>query len=143
MWELGIALAAVLRPGDVLILAGTLGAGKTQLAKGIGAGLGVRESVTSPTFVLVRSHEAHARPDIRWMHHADVYRTSSRDEIEDLAIGELVEEDAIALVEWGDLSPHIFGPHTSTVALTLEGDRRVLSLEGLVTTREVPEGWQT
>ena len=67
--ELGAALADLARPGDVLILAGDLGTGKTAFAQGFARGLGVEEQVTSPTFILARSYEGRLR-----MHHLDVYR---------------------------------------------------------------------
>jgi tRNA threonylcarbamoyladenosine biosynthesis protein TsaE len=105
----GEAFAAVLRPGDVVLLTGRLGAGKTTFVKGVARGLGVTERVTSPTFTMVRQHEAHNELGICTLHHADVYRVDSITEIRDLDLGELVEEAGVALVEWGELAASVFG----------------------------------
>jgi tRNA threonylcarbamoyladenosine biosynthesis protein TsaE len=118
----GEDLAAVLRPGDVVLLSGPLGAGKTTFTQGVARGLGVRERVTSPTFTIVREHACHNERDIATLHHADVYRVGSIDEVADLAIGELVEESAVALVEWGELAASLFGREVLTVALASDDD---------------------
>ncbi len=94
---LGRRLAAMLRAGDVVLLAGKLGAGKTLLASGIGEGLGVEEQLTSPSFILARSHEGFV-PVV----HADVYRLGSSAEFEDLDLSEQAR-DGVLLIEWGDV----------------------------------------
>lgn len=94
---LGRRLAALLRAGDVVLLAGQLGAGKTLLASGIGEGLGVEEQLTSPSFILARSHEGFM-PVV----HADVYRLGSSAEFEDLDLPEQAR-DGVLLIEWGDV----------------------------------------
>jgi tRNA threonylcarbamoyladenosine biosynthesis protein TsaE len=94
--EFGRRLAAVLRPGDLVLLSGPLGAGKTALAQGIGAGLHVRGEVTSPTFVIARVH----RGDITLIH-ADAYRLGDAAEIDDLDL-DAAAEDAVTVVEWGE-----------------------------------------
>lgn len=94
---LGSRLAASLRPGDVIVLAGGLGAGKTLFTKGVATGLGVDEPVVSPSFVLVRQYRSGFIPVI----HADVYRLSSFNEFEDLDVFELAE-DGILVIEWGE-----------------------------------------
>jgi tRNA threonylcarbamoyladenosine biosynthesis protein TsaE len=97
--ELGRRLAALLRPGDVVVLSGELGAGKTTLAQGIGAGLGVRGDVTSPTFVISRVHPSlHSGPPLV---HVDAYRLHGGAELDDLDLDETLEL-AVTLVEWGD-----------------------------------------
>src|SRR5690348_18452580 len=83
MRDLGRRLASVLRPGDLVILAGPLGAGKTTLVQGIGAGLGVRGPVTSPTFVIARVHPVADGPGPVLVH-ADAYRLGSISEVDDL-----------------------------------------------------------
>jgi tRNA threonylcarbamoyladenosine biosynthesis protein TsaE len=97
MRELGRRLAGILRAGDLVVLSGPLGAGKTTLAQGVGDGLGVRGPITSPTFVIARVHPALAGgPPLV---HADAYRLGGIDEVDDL---DLDTEDAVTLVEWGE-----------------------------------------
>jgi tRNA threonylcarbamoyladenosine biosynthesis protein TsaE len=116
----GEALAAVLRAGDIVLLSGQLGAGKTTFVKGVARGLGVIERVTSPTFTLVRPHQGHNDQGITTLLHADVYRVESLAEVLDLALGELVEEAAVALVEWGDLASSIFGREVLTIQFKID-----------------------
>ena len=95
---LGRRLATLLRRGDLVVLAGALGAGKTTLAAGIGAGLGVRGPVTSPTFVIARVHPSLAGgPDLV---HADAYRLASRLEVDDLDLDADLDH-SVTVVEWG------------------------------------------
>lgn len=98
MRALGERLARILRPGDLVVLDGPLGAGKTTLAQGIGAGLGVRGNVTSPTFVIARVHPSLAAgPPLV---HADAYRVDGPLEIDDLDLDASVA-DSVTIVEWG------------------------------------------
>ena len=94
MGELGARLAAVLRAGDLVVLTGPLGAGKTTLTRGLGAALGARGQVSSPTFVLARTHPTTAGPDLV---HVDAYRLSDPVELDDLDL----DWDAVVVVEWG------------------------------------------
>ena len=105
----GRELASLLCAGDIILLSGQLGAGKTALTQGLAAGLGVTERVTSPTFTLVRQHQCNGSGGIRTLHHADVYRTNSLDEIEDLALDELVESGGLAVIEWGEMAEPLLG----------------------------------
>jgi len=93
----GRALAGLLRAGDLLILDGPLGAGKTTLVQGIGAGLGVTDPITSPTFVIARVHRDGRVPLL----HADAYRLSGIDELDDLDL-DMDLEDAVTAIEWGE-----------------------------------------
>ena len=93
----GAALAAVARAGDVLLLVGDLGAGKTAFTQGFARAMGVEEQVTSPTFTLV--HEYSGRLPI---HHLDVYRLDRLAELADLGLSELLDDGGVTLVEWGD-----------------------------------------
>ncbi|MDP8986841.1 MAG: tRNA (adenosine(37)-N6)-threonylcarbamoyltransferase complex ATPase subunit type 1 TsaE [Actinomycetota bacterium] len=94
---LAASVAEVARPGDVVLLVGDLGAGKTAFAQGFAAGLGVKEPVTSPTFTLVRTYTGRLR-----LHHVDVYRLEHLQEALDLGLAEMVDEGAVTVVEWGD-----------------------------------------
>ena len=95
METLGARLAALLRAGDLVVLDGPLGAGKTTLTRGLGAALGARGAVTSPTFVLAREHPTTAGPPLV---HVDAYRLASAVELDDL---DLDYDGAIVVVEWG------------------------------------------
>ncbi len=99
MRDLGRRLAALLRAGDLVILAGPLGAGKTTLVQGIGAGLGVRGPVTSPTFVIARVHPPLAGGGPALVH-ADAYRLGSFGEVDDLDL-DTDASRAVTVVEWG------------------------------------------
>jgi tRNA threonylcarbamoyladenosine biosynthesis protein TsaE len=99
--RVGAALARLLRPGDTVLLGGELGAGKTTFTQGLATALGVTEPVTSPTFVLVHSYRTGAGWDLL---HADVWRLKQLQEVIDLAIPELLDEGAVAVVEWGELA---------------------------------------
>jgi tRNA threonylcarbamoyladenosine biosynthesis protein TsaE len=105
------ALAALSRAGDVILLAGEMGAGKTAFAQGFGRALGVTEPITSPTFTLVHSYETARNGRRLTLHHADVYRLEQFAEVADLAFGELAEFDGIVLVEWGDVVAGVLGEH--------------------------------
>jgi tRNA threonylcarbamoyladenosine biosynthesis protein TsaE len=92
------SIGALLQPGDVVVLAGDLGTGKTTFAKGIGRALAVGEAVVSPTFTIVRQYEGRLP-----LVHVDVYRLDHLQELHDLGLEELIEDDAVTLVEWGDV----------------------------------------
>jgi tRNA threonylcarbamoyladenosine biosynthesis protein TsaE len=94
---LGGRIAASLIPGDVVVLAGALGCGKTLLTKGIATGLGVDEPVVSPSFVLVREYRTGFMPIV----HVDVYRLASLNEFADLDVLELAR-DGVLVIEWGE-----------------------------------------
>jgi len=93
---LGRELAELLRPGDLVVLVGPLGAGKTALTQGIGAGLGVREPVTSPTFVIARVHRDGRLPLV----HVDAYRLSGMADVDDLDL-DVTVASSVTVVEWG------------------------------------------
>jgi tRNA threonylcarbamoyladenosine biosynthesis protein TsaE len=133
--ELAGRLARLCRPGDVVLLVGELGAGKTVFAQGFAAALGVQGPVTSPTFALVRHYRCGAGSPVGSLIHADVYRTGSLAEVADLALAELVEEDAVVLVEWGDLAAPALGE--SAVVVTIDvpdplgaAARRAVTMQG-------------
>jgi tRNA threonylcarbamoyladenosine biosynthesis protein TsaE len=100
----GAAIAAVVMPGDVILLTGELGAGKTVLTKGLVAALGGGESTTSPTFTL-----CHLYPTVPPVAHVDCYRVASTDDLADLALDEALE-DGCVVVEWGERIRELLGP---------------------------------
>ena len=125
---LGHALGLVLRRGDLVLLAGPLGAGKTVLTRGIAAGLGVQGRVSSPTFIIAREHPAGPRgiPLV----HVDAYRLGGDlDELDDLDLdSELV--DSAVVVEWGEGSAHRLTPDHLVIRLTRhQDDTRTAVLE--------------
>jgi tRNA threonylcarbamoyladenosine biosynthesis protein TsaE len=133
--ELAGRVARLCRPGDVVLLVGELGAGKTAFAQGFAAALGVPGPVTSPTFALVRHYRCGADSPVTVLIHADVYRTGSLDEVADLALAELVEEDAVALVEWGERAAPALGNSALEISLAAPDplgapERRVLTVVG-------------
>jgi len=116
--ELGRALAELVRPGDIILLAGDLGAGKTALTQGLGAAMGVLETITSPTFTIASSYEGRIR-----LHHLDVYRLEHLQEAIDLGLAELVDDGAVAVIEWGDAVAPALPPDFLEIRLQFgEGD---------------------
>lgn len=113
----GAALAPLLSPGDVLLLTGDLGAGKTQLTKGLATGLGVAEPITSPTFNILLVHEGRLP-----LYHLDLYRLEHAEELEDLDYFGTLEGDGVAVVEWGDRFIEALPLDGISVTLHIEGD---------------------
>lgn len=97
--DLGRRLGAILRAGDLVVLNGPLGAGKTALAQGIGAGMGVQGRIASPTFVIARVHPAGAAGGAALVH-VDAYRLGSLDEVDDLDL-DVDADSSVTVVEWG------------------------------------------
>jgi tRNA threonylcarbamoyladenosine biosynthesis protein TsaE len=95
--EMAAELAPLARSGDLVLLVGDLGAGKTAFTQGFAAGLGIDDPVTSPTFIFARSYEGRIR-----LNHLDVYRMENVQEAEDLGLGELME-NGVTVIEWGDM----------------------------------------
>jgi tRNA threonylcarbamoyladenosine biosynthesis protein TsaE len=126
----------------MVLLVGELGSGKTTLVQGMAAGLGVAEQVTSPTFVLVRPYHcapaaSAANPTaVRTLLHADLYRLERTGELVDLALGEMEEDEAAAVVEWGDVAAPLLG-HGALVVRLRAGD--AIGPQGRRITIELPE----
>lgn len=111
---LGERLGALVRPGDVLVLTGDLGAGKTQLTKGMAAGMGIADDVTSPTFNILMVYEGGRIP----LYHVDLYRLDDPDQLEDIGLYELLEGDGACVIEWGEQFSDEIGPERLDVVLT-------------------------
>lgn len=136
------AIARLARAGDLVVLAGEMGSGKTWFTKGFASALGITDPVTSPTFTLVHSYSGGRLP----LHHVDVYRLDRMSEVADLALAELLEESGtgkggIVLVEWGDVVAAMFGQDYLEVRLEVDDDdpdnaRRLVL-------RPVGPGWAT
>ena len=105
---LGQVLGKLLQAGDVLVLTGDLGAGKTQLTKGIAAGMGVTDDVTSPTFTIEMVYEGTTMP----LYHFDLYRLSDPDQLEDTGLYDALESDGPTIIEWGEQFAEQIGERT-------------------------------
>ncbi len=128
------AVAELARPGDLLLLVGDLGAGKTAFSQGFGAGLGVEEQITSPTFALVQGYSGRLE-----MHHLDVYRLEQIDEALDLGLAELLDDGSVTLIEWGDTIVSALPRDYLEVRVTFgeDADERILEL------RPVGASWRS
>jgi len=120
--ELGARLAGIARAGDLILLTGPLGAGKTALTQGIGTGLAVGGAVTSPTFVISRVHRGGRLPLV----HVDAYRLGGRLELDDLDLDADVE-DSVTVVEWGEgVAEQLADAHLEVRIARLDDDTRVV-----------------
>jgi tRNA threonylcarbamoyladenosine biosynthesis protein TsaE len=113
---LGARLGALLRPGDLLLFAGTLGAGKTTLVQGLALGLGLSGPVTSPSFALVHEYPGRLR-----LYHLDLYRLTARD-LPELGIDEMLDGEGVVVVEWSERLPAGFGAGALSVELAFAED---------------------
>jgi tRNA threonylcarbamoyladenosine biosynthesis protein TsaE len=119
------SIAKTLLPGDVLLLDGDLGAGKTTFTQGLARAMGVGEGVTSPTFSLVRSYPTSFGVELI---HVDVYRLDSLADIIALGLPEMLEDGAVAVIEWGQKAAPALGPEHLDVRFELtdvDGERRI------------------
>jgi tRNA threonylcarbamoyladenosine biosynthesis protein TsaE len=123
----GEALAPLLEPDDVIALTGDLGAGKTQLTKGIAIGLGVPDPVTSPTFNILLVHDG----DALVLNHIDLYRLDRAEQLEDLDYFGTLESGGVSVVEWGDRFAEAIPADCVIVRLHITGDEtREIEIEG-------------
>jgi len=121
----GAAIAGLLLPGDVVSLTGDLGAGKTTLVQGAAGALGVKEPVTSPTFILVREYEG----DLP-VHHMDVYRLDRLQEVLDLGFEDLLDPQGVLFVEWGSAIEGLLPNDHLELELTGEEAARRVRIRG-------------
>lgn len=116
--SLAATIAGLATGGDVILLAGELGAGKTAFVQGFGAGLGVEQTITSPTFTLAHHYQG-SLP----LHHLDVYRLERFAEMEDIGVAELLDGDGVVLIEWGDaVAPALPNDYLEITLTYGEGD---------------------
>lgn len=104
--SLGRRVGALLRPGEVLLLVGDLGTGKTTFVQGVADGLGIADRARSPTFTIVHTHEGGRYP----FHHIDLYRLSNPAEVTGLGLEELLEAPSVTAIEWGEKAADLAGP---------------------------------
>jgi len=128
MQDLGRRLAAGLRAGDLLVLTGPLGAGKTTLVQGIGEGLGVRGPITSPTFVIARVHPSLTGGPA--LVHADAYRLGGAAEIDDLDLDSSTAS-SVTVVEWGEGLAEGLSEDRLEIAIELHGEGRLVRLTAI------------
>ena len=130
--RIGTCLGRLLKPGDVVLLQGAFGSGKTTLVQGIARGLGVKGSVTSPSFALVneyRADEAHHRIPI---YHIDLYRISSAEEALQFGIEEYLSDRGVSLIEWPEIVEEVLPKEHLRIILRVTGARRrVFVMEAL------------
>ena len=125
---LGSRIAGRLQPGNVVLLEGDLGAGKSELTRGIARGLGVTESVTSPSFTILNVYESGRCP----LYHFDWYRLESAEELYELGMDEYLGGDGIAVVEWPDRCPEAVPEHAMRFRLEAAGENeRIIESEEL------------
>jgi tRNA threonylcarbamoyladenosine biosynthesis protein TsaE len=123
--RLAVALAPTLVPGDVIVLAGDLGAGKTTFVQGLAVGLGIVEKVTSPTFILMKEYLGGRFP----LMHMDIYRLGRVQEVIDLGYDEFLDPSYVVAVEWGDMVEPLLPQEHLKVELRHEGgDERTVTL---------------
>lgn len=115
---LGARLGALLQAGDVLVLTGDLGAGKTQLTKGIAAGMGVVDDVTSPTFTIMMVYDGEELP----LYHFDLYRLDDPDQLDDTGLFDVLGADGPCVIEWGEQFADQLGEDRLDVFLTRMDD---------------------
>lgn len=134
----GALLAPLLRAGDVVALAGDLGAGKTHLVQGVALGLGVTEPVTSPTFNLLLVH-----PGTLPLYHFDLYRLEGACDLEDIGFFETLEADGVSFVEWGDRFPGVLPPDHILVTIERgpEDERRIAIESSGIRGRDLAHQW--
>lgn len=116
--QLASTLSPYLREGDVIVLSGDLGAGKTQFVQGVAAGLGIRDQVTSPTFNLLLTYPSETLP----LYHFDLYRLDGADQLEDIGFYETIDGDGASFLEWGEKFPEALPYGYLDISIKVEPD---------------------
>ena len=126
--EIGRKIGERLRKGSVVSLRGSLGAGKTVLAKGIAEALGIREAIVSPTFTIVQEYDGE---NMR-MYHLDLYRLSGDDEFESMGGDEFLSPDGVTLIEWSEKIEDMLPDDTIFIDITINDDlSRDITVKGM------------
>jgi tRNA threonylcarbamoyladenosine biosynthesis protein TsaE len=128
---LGRGLGQIVRPGEVLLLVGELGTGKTTFVRGLAAGLGIDDGVRSPSFQIVRTHEGGRFPLV----HVDLYRCASATEVLDLGLEDLISPPAVSAIEWGEKASAVAGDDFLEIEFVWSADE-----ESTRTIRFLPSG---
>ena len=118
-FELGCRLGSGAEPGQVFTLIGDLGTGKTVFTKGLAAGLGITEPVSSPTFTIVQVYEEGRLP----LYHFDVYRIGDPEEMEEIGYEDYIYGEGVSLIEWANLIREILPEHYTEILIEKEPDR--------------------
>jgi tRNA threonylcarbamoyladenosine biosynthesis protein TsaE len=125
--EIGVRIGRKLSSGDVVLLTGPLGAGKTLLAKGIARGMGISEEISSPTYTIVSEYKAE-----KTLYHIDLYRVEGREQTDNLGLDDILGSDGVCVVEWGEKLPTDLPSPPIRVHLSMDSpDRRTILVEGL------------
>ncbi|MFH1390512.1 MAG: tRNA (adenosine(37)-N6)-threonylcarbamoyltransferase complex ATPase subunit type 1 TsaE [Candidatus Margulisiibacteriota bacterium] len=126
--ELGRKIGALLRPNEVIALIGDLGAGKTTLCQGIAHGVGVKDYVTSPTFIIINEHAGRLP-----FFHIDLYRLENLDEIEELGIEEYFSRGGVCLIEWAERMWKLLPATAEKIEIEMKGEneRKICVSSGL------------
>ena len=136
MRTLGERLASSLRPGDVLLLLGDMGVGKSELTRGIARGLGIQGPVASPTFTILQVYDEGHIP----LYHFDWYRLESADELYEMGMDEYLGGDGIAIIEWPSQCPEAIPPCRLEITLTPLADTvREITWRGVGGFHEMPD----
>lgn len=117
--EFGRQLGLSCRPGEIVLLHGDLGVGKTVFTKGFAQGIGIEEPVSSPTFTIVQVYESGRMP----LYHFDVYRIADVEEMEEIGYEEYFFGDGVCLVEWAELVSEILPEHCTDVSITKDPEQ--------------------
>lgn len=118
-YELGLAMGREARPGEVYTLIGDLGVGKTVFTKGLAAGLGIKEPISSPTFTILQEYEEGRLP----FYHFDVYRIGDVEEMDEIGYEDYFYGDGVCLIEWADLIREILPEHYKEIRIEKDLDK--------------------
>jgi len=126
-FSLGQRVASFLTAGSVVALQGELGSGKTFLVKGIAKGLGIEETITSPTYTIISEYRSSPS-----LYHIDAYRLDNDEDFENLGGGEIINSGGISLIEWSERIPKLLPKEKITIILKITGPcSRLIQIDGL------------